>query len=47
MDLIHAFKDFDKDERSYEVLSSMANEIQKIIDKNGMADFLLIILMKK
>lgn len=47
MDIIHAFSRFYKDKEIYEKLSSISNEIQKIIDKAGLGDFLLIVLKKE
>lgn len=46
MDIIHAFKDYDKDDFIYTELSKLSNEIQQILDKNGLADFLMIVLRK-
>lgn len=47
MDMIHAFDRFNHDNKIYEQISYLSNEIQKILDSNGLADFLLIVLKKR
>ncbi|MCX2683651.1 class I SAM-dependent methyltransferase [Campylobacter sp. MIT 21-1685] len=47
MDMIHAFKEYEKNGAMYEKISLLSNSIQALIDENGLADFLLIVLQKK
>ncbi|WP_273213734.1 class I SAM-dependent methyltransferase [Helicobacter rodentium] len=46
MDIIHAFTQFDAQKNLYEQMSKISNEVQKIIDKNNLGDFLLLVLQK-
>ncbi|AWI33737.1 class I SAM-dependent methyltransferase [Helicobacter apodemus] len=46
MDIIHAFEGFDKNQSLYEKICSVSNQIQKILDENNLADFLMLVLQK-
>jgi len=46
MDIIHSFENFDKNKALYEKISQLSNPIQKILDENDLADFLVLILRK-
>lgn len=46
MDLIHAFDKYDKNDL-YIQCNQIFNAVQRTIDKNDMADFMLIVLQKQ
>lgn len=46
MDIIHAFTNFDGQKNLYKQINQISNEVQKMIDKNNLGDFLLLVLQK-
>lgn len=46
MDIIHAFTGFDRQKNLYKQINQISNEVQKVIDKNNLGDFLLLVLQK-
>ncbi len=47
MDLIHAFAPYHKNNDLYTKLCACFNEVQKVLDENGLSDFLLLIFRKE
>ncbi len=47
MDLIHAFKDFNKDLKIYNQIAQIQAQVQKVLDSHDLADFLLLALKKQ
>ena len=46
MDTIHTFDNFDTC-HVYEKICAISSEIQALIDKNDLADFILVVLQKQ
>lgn len=47
MDLIHAFASYHKNNDLYTKLCACFNEVQKVLDENGLSDFLLLVFRKE